>query len=191
MGQREILCNIVSLLNNNHIPYLLTGSFAVSYYGIPRATHDIDFLIEININNYFHLKKAIDSLDKSYLVDIQQMEEAIKKSSQFNILNLDSGIKIDFWLAEENNFEVSKIKRGITVALFQQKINLISPEDLILTKLLWCKKIRSDRHIRDCIGIWKIQGENLDKKYLKIWVKRLNIEKYFQEMQKIDLEKYL
>lgn len=191
MGQREILCDIVHLLTKNKILYLLTGSFAVSYYGIPRATHDIDFVIEVDRENYSNLKKAIDGLDKSYLIDKDQIEEAIKKSSQFNIIHLDSGIKIDFWFAGQNDFNLYKLKRGKNITLFKQKIHLISPEDLILTKLLWCKQIRSERHIRDCTGIWKIQGKNLDKKYLELWVKRLMIGRYYREMQKIDLEKYI
>ena len=112
MGQREILCNIVHLLAQNKITYLLTGSFAVSYYGIPRATHDIDFVIEVDRENYSHLKKTIDGLDKSYLIDKDQIEEAIKNSSQFNILHLDSGIKIDFWLVGKNDFDICKLKRG-------------------------------------------------------------------------------
>ena len=48
IGQRDILIKIVELLEEYGISYLLTGSFAVSYYGFPRATHDIDFVIEIH-----------------------------------------------------------------------------------------------------------------------------------------------
>lgn len=47
MGQRDLLLLIGKLLNRHQVNYLLTGSLAVSYYGYPRATHDIDFLIEI------------------------------------------------------------------------------------------------------------------------------------------------
>ena len=191
MGEREILDDITRLLTKNNIPYLLTGSFAVSYYGVPRATHDIDLVIEVDRENYPNLKKAINGLDKSYLIDMGQIEEAIKKSSQFDILHLDSGIKIDFWLVRQNDFDLSKLKRGKNFILFKQKIHLISPEDLILTKLLWCKQIRSERHMRDCAGIWKVQGKKLDKKYLELWAKRLAVEKYYREMQKTDLEKYI
>ncbi|MCJ7740965.1 nucleotidyl transferase AbiEii/AbiGii toxin family protein [Candidatus Microgenomates bacterium] len=191
MGEREILDDITRLLTKNKIPYLLTGSFAVSYYGIPRATHDIDLIIEVSRENYSQLKKTIDGLDRSYLIDNNQIKEAIEKSSQFDILHLDSGIKIDFWLVKQTDFDLSKLKRGENITLYGQKIHLVSPEDLILTKLLWCKQIRSEKHIRDCAGIWKVQGKKLDKKYLELWVKRLAVEKFYKEMQKTDLEKYL
>lgn len=191
MGEREILDDITRLLTKNKIPYLLTGSYAVSYYGIPRATHDIDLIIEVSRENYSQLKKAIDGLDKAYLIDNNQIKKAIEKSSQFDILHLDSGIKIDFWLVGRNDFDRSKLIRGKNITLYGQKIHLVSPEDLILTKLLWCKQVRSEKHIRDCVGIWKVQGKKLDKKYLELWAKRLAIEKYYREMQKTDLEKYI
>ena len=46
-GQRDILITFAKLFRRFNVPYLLTGSFAVSSYGYPRATHDIDFVLEV------------------------------------------------------------------------------------------------------------------------------------------------
>ncbi len=51
MGEIEILQKLNRFFKWFHIPYLLTGGFAVTYYGEPRATNDIDFLIEITDRN--------------------------------------------------------------------------------------------------------------------------------------------
>lgn len=181
MNQRDLLMSLAKLLDKYKIPYLLTGSLASSFYGYPRATHDIDFIIEIQKEGFKKILKAIKSLGKSYLADKDQIKEAISKSSQFNIYHLDTGTKIDFWIVENDDFEKNKFKRGKTILIDKQKINLVSAEDLILTKLLWCKEIKSERHLHDCEGILKIQKGKLDKEYLDLWAKKLNVYNLLEE----------
>ena len=47
-----------------------------------------------------------------------------------------------------------------------EKVNFISPEDLILSKLRWYRISPSSRHIEDVESVLKISGDILDKKYL-------------------------
>lgn len=176
MKQQDLLFFFAQLLQKNTIPYLLTGSFAVSYYGFPRATHDIDFVIEVYKRNSAKLVDKLKDLGSSFIVDELQIHSALQQSAHFNLLHLDTGIKIDFWIRQEDDFEKSKFTRKKVVKLWGKSLSLISAEDLILTKLLWCKDIYSDRHMNDCVGIWKIQGEKLDKNYVSTWAKRLKIE---------------
>lgn len=182
MGQREILLLISRLLSDLHIPYLLTGSFASSYYGFPRATHDIDFVVEVETKDYPKLADALSKLKKDFLVDLDQVKLNIKRSLHFEILHTDSMVKVDFWPVMKNEFNESRLKRMRELLIFGERIPVISSEDLILTKLLWCKKVRSDRHIRDCVGIWQLQREKLDKKYLTLWAKKLRVGKLLDEI---------
>lgn len=57
IDQTNLLITISSFLNNHRIPYMLTGALTVVYYGRPRASHDIDFVIEINKNDSNEGKK--------------------------------------------------------------------------------------------------------------------------------------
>jgi len=176
MGQREILLLVTQLLSKHRVPYLLTGSFAVSYYGFPRATHDIDFIIEVVENDEEKIIRVIKDLGGDFIYDNKDVKDAISKLSQFNIYHPETGIKIDFWLNKRDDFETKKFKRGKKIRLFGKKISIITAEDLLLTKLLWCKKVRSERHMGDCTGIWKIQKENLDRGYLMSWAEKLGVE---------------
>ena len=36
--------------------------------------------------------------------------------------------------------------------------------------------------MRDCTGILEVQKNNLDKKYLNVWIKKLELEKLFKEI---------
>lgn len=187
LGQRDILLEIAQILKQYKIPYLLTGSFAVSYYGIPRATHDIDFVIEIHQKNLEKLKIVLKKLSKDYLAEQLEIENPPDRSFQFNVYHPETGLKIDFWLVKKDEFEENKFKRKKEIFIARQKISLISAEDLILTKLLWCKDIKSERHLKDCQGILKIQEDKLDFKYLQNWVKKLEVTKLFKEIVKICL----
>jgi len=182
LGHRDLVRFFVKLLDKYGINYLLTGSFAVSYYGHPRATHDIDFIIEVKKKDTAKILKASKNLGSSFLVDTSQIIEAIANFSQFNILHPETGIKIDIWLVEQNEFEQNKFKRKKIIVIDEQKVNIISAEDLILTKLSWSKTIRSERHLRDCAGILEVQKNKIDKKYLSVWLKKLKLEKLFAEI---------
>ncbi len=186
MGERDILVEISGLLAKHKIPYLLTGSFAVSYYGYPRSTHDIDFILEIPKESIAVILKMLAKLNKDYDYSVTDIKDAISKSSQFSIFHLESGIKLDFWIAKNDEFEKSKFVRSKTIRIMGQKISVLSAEDLILNKLKWCKEVRSERHMRDCVGILKVQGEKLDKKYLSYWAKKLDLEDLMDEISTSD-----
>lgn len=177
LGQRDILLNIAKAFNKLKIAYLLTGSFAVSYYGLPRATHDIDFIIEIHKENLNKLKSFLNKLGKEYQFDLSDLENPSLSAFQFNIYHPETGIKVDLWMVKDSNFEKSKFRRRKEIIIDKTKIPVISAEDLILNKLLWSKEIASEKHLNDCKGIIQIQGEKLDYKYLKIWAIKLKVNK--------------
>ena len=182
LGQRDLVIYLAALLNKKKIKYLLTGSLAVSYYGYPRATHDIDFVVEIQKHDSKKILKVFKNIPASFLIDHTQIKDSIENSSQFNIYHPDTGIKIDFWVIGVNKFEQNKFKRKKTILIDKQKVDIVSAEDLILTKLLWCKTIKSERHLRDCTGIIQIQKNKLNKEYLETWTNKLELKDLFNEV---------
>lgn len=182
LGQRDILVTCAKLLEKYKIPYLLTGSFAVSYHGFIRATHDIDFILEIDEKSFGKIKNILTGLGSEYDYSLADVKDAIRKSSQFNLYHLPTGFKIDYWIAKMDDFNKNKFERCSIIRIRNQNIPIISAEDLILNKLKWSREVRSERHLRDCWEIIKFQGEKLDKKYLGKWVKKLDLEKLYKEV---------
>jgi hypothetical protein len=45
--ERELLLDCLRRLNRAELNYLLTGSMASNFWGIPRSTHDLDFVIQL------------------------------------------------------------------------------------------------------------------------------------------------
>jgi hypothetical protein len=47
MSERELLVDCWRRLNRTEAAYFLTGSMASNYWGIPRTTHDLDFVLQL------------------------------------------------------------------------------------------------------------------------------------------------
>ena len=184
LGQGDLTYYFARIFDRLQIPYLLTGSLAVSYYGRQRATHDVDFIVEIETQNISPLLKEIRTLDSSFVINAEEVQNAVEKTSQFDLFHPETGIKTDFWLMKKTVFEKNKFQRGRKFPFWDFKINVISPEDLILNKLLWSKEIKSERHLSDCVGILQIQGGKIEQKYLKVWAKKLGVENLLKEVAK-------
>lgn len=52
---------------------------------------------------------------------------------------------------------------------------VISPEDLVLQKLLWGSSSKSEKQWRDVLGILKLQAESLNYGYLAQWAEYLGL----------------
>lgn len=182
MGERDIIDKLAKLFRKYKVNYLLTGSYAVSYWGRPRATHDIDFIVETKASELSAILNVVKGLGKDFDFDKSQIELAVKDRWQFNVFHDETGIKIDFWVVKDDDFERKKFQRKVTTKVFDEKISIISAEDLILTKLLWNKQISSERHLRDCVGIWQVQKGRLDLAHLKSWAKKLGVVELLQNV---------
>lgn len=185
MSFQTLLKQFCKILERHKIRYLLTGGLASGFYGFPRTTHDIDFLVEVEEESVRKLYELLTGLGKSYLVSAEQLKVKIKTPEIVTVFHFKSGVKIDFWIVDQKHF-TSEWSRRNQRTFLGQRIMLVSPEDLILTKLSWCKEAPSERHLRDCIGIWKVQKETLDLAYLRTRAKELEIISLLGEISEAD-----
>src|SRR3989344_6905452 len=129
-------------LDKAGIPYMASGGVAVSYWGFPRTTHDIDIVIEAGEKDK---DKIIKLFEKDFYISDEAVEEAIKNRFTFNVIDNKSGLKIDFWLIKRDAFGKSEFSRKIRRKMFGENIYIISPEDLILCRLIGFEETKSDR----------------------------------------------
>lgn len=93
MSLASFLTTIVHALNEAEIPFMLTGSLAAAFYGTPRATQDIDLVIETQPGN---LERLIHNLEVAGLyVDRGAAIGALGTAGQFNAIDPTSGWKAD------------------------------------------------------------------------------------------------
>ena len=74
------VAEIISILNDLHIKYAFTGGFSLSYYAFPRASSDIDILIEKNGLKLARLTQKLQTL--GFNVIETDVKNAIKECSR-------------------------------------------------------------------------------------------------------------
>ena len=142
----------------------------------------IVFSAELENKNISSLATNLRKISEFGYVDEDAIREALAKEGEFNFIDGNSGIKVDFWVKGKDVLNAEGFRRCVLKDIAGQKINFISPEDLILSKLKWYKISSSSRHLEDIDSIIKISGEILDKKYLKKMSIKSNLS---DELEKI------
>ena len=87
------------------VPYMLTGSMASSLQGEPRSTHDIDLVVDVE-------SSRIDALvtefgPPRFYLSKEAVAEAVRRRKMFNLLEIDTGDKADFWVIGTSPFDQS------------------------------------------------------------------------------------
>lgn len=190
-SQEQLLKTITSLLQKAKIPYMITGSISVIFYGRPRASHDIDFVVEAHEKNIKRILQAFTSLPQNeFLVDSSEIKDAIMQKFIFQVLHLPTMLKFDFWLLKDEPFDQKRFQRKQKINIFGQPMFFASAEDTILIKLLWYEESKIEKHLIDAAFVYQIQKKNLDKKYLGLWSKKHHTTKLLKELATIDLTRY-
>lgn len=156
------------------IPYFVTGSFASSAHGIPRATNDIDIVIAPSRQQLEQLLQQFPDAD--FATDREDAFDALARKSLFNIVDYVSLWKVDFIIKQLTPFDASRFARRSVVEIAGVHLYTASPEDILLTKLWWAKLGESERQLNDAAGIIQVQTENLDLEYVERWVAALDLD---------------
>jgi hypothetical protein len=185
MTPEELLAKIANILDELKIPYAITGGMAVSVWGNPRSTADIDIVVELAEKNVKPLIKKVIALNKNIYADEDMVKDALAHKSEFNFIDPDIGFKIDFFVLSDNPYNKLKIKRAILRDVFGVgRAYFISPEDLILGKLNWSKESHSQKQLDDIRTVLENAKIKLDFKYLKIWATKHGTMKVLEKLIK-------
>lgn len=179
---RQLLAKTVDVLDKLNIAYMVTGGIAVFVWGRPRFTADIDIVVELEDKDVNSLASALLGISEFGYVDKDAIREAFANREGFNFIDGSSGIKVDFWVVNKNSPEIKSFKRRIAKNIVGRQVYFISPEDLILRKLVWFRESKSSRHIEDAQSILKISDKIIDKRYLKKTAMKLDVATELEDL---------
>jgi hypothetical protein len=162
MEPAELLKHLSATLDRLEIPYLVTGSIASTTYGEPRFTNDIDVVVALKGSQEANLCAAFPSPD--FYCSPEAVAQAVRDRFQFNIRHPASGLKVDVIVAGDSDFDRSRLSRGRRLPAGNDfETTFAAPEDVILKKLEYYREGGSEKHLRDIVGILKVQGERIDR----------------------------
>ena len=164
MTELELFIDSIRRLNSADIAYAVTGSMASNHWGIPRSISASDAEV---------IAKAFRDV---FMVDEGMILSARQPPYHFNLIDSRSGLKLDFWMVKSEPFDREAFGRRVRRQVVGDELAwLMTAEDVILSKLCWNKQSSSERQVADVAGIVAVQGNELDRNYLRRWADKLGV----------------
>jgi len=165
---------ICARLEAANIPYMLSGSLALNLYTVPRMTRDIDMVIALKPENTAAFL-ALFSESQTY-ISPPAVWEAVRHQHMFNIIDFQTGYKLDFIVLKSEPFRQHEFARRMRSEALGFPVWVVQAEDLILSKLIWIQELMSDRQTEDLKHLLAI--ESLDQTYIQSWVEALKLQTF-------------
>ncbi|MGO9836791.1 MAG: hypothetical protein ACLP1X_21560 [Polyangiaceae bacterium] len=175
------LARLIEALDQAGVPNMIAGSFASSLHGLPRATQDIDMVVDPTFQSLDRLLVLLES-DDLYL-DAEVAREEFRRRGQFNVIEVESGWKADLIFRKARPFSVSELERRAPSIVLGVRVFAASAEDTVLAKLEWAKLGESERQLRDVRGILEVKGATLDRVYIERWLDQLGVRELWDRVR--------
>ena len=170
---------VVEALEKISARYVVVGSTAASAWGVARSTRDIDVVAVITRETVDTFLRALGN--NEIYVPVDEAKVATIKGGSFNVLHTTTGGKVDVFVCQTSDaFESSRLDRRVKLQVLGIDTWVSTPEDVVLSKLLWRVQTRSEVQWRDCVEVAATQ--KLDVKYLRIWATELGLSADLEEL---------
>jgi len=183
MPEPELLLHFVRPLNRAGIRYVVGGSIAAIFYGEPRLTHDVDFIVFLNAND---IRKLIEVFPVSdfYLPPLETMvtESAREQNGHFNLIHRATGFKADMYPTGRDELNAFAFRSKRAFKFDGETVIFASPEYVIVRKLEYFQEGRAEKHLRDIRGILSVSTGQLDQMVLNEWIERRNLTAVWRQV---------
>ena len=177
---------VIEALNAAGVEYLIGGAIAEWAWGEPRATQDLDLVVNIPIKSVNKLSKELEKRDMLIPAEII-LDNILEDRADIpiNAIHMHSGLKADLYpVREGDELRKSAFERRQRVDYGPPigKVYIHSPEDLILYKLMYFGLGQQSKHSRDIAAILRSKKNDLDVNYIEQWAARLGLSSLWNEM---------
>ena len=163
----EAMRRSVECFGRERVSYALIGAWALTVWGRPRATTDVDFLVVVNEED---LRRLAGRMSRAGMVMDETwrkwnpMLRAIQVRLRFH------GVTVDV-LRPRDAHDLQALKRRVKKRMEGRYYWVVAPEDLILQKL----KVGRPRDFEDALSVLERSARLLNHAYLRRWARRLRV----------------
>jgi len=174
----KVLGIVSDRLQQAQVRFMLTGSFAMAFYGRPRMTRDLDIVVAMDES---HVRPVVSALSQEFYIDADDVRSAVVAQRLFNLMHLATGIKVDLIVRKSSEYRQVEFERRRRVEIADVATWIVSREDLILSKLVWALDSGSELQRRD---VKSLLDDSMDHTYLRRWAAVLGVADSLEEITK-------
>jgi hypothetical protein len=153
--------HVIAVLERLEIPYMVVGGFAAITYGVPRSTVDVDIVVDMRAE---HIRRFVTAFpDSHYYLSEESIRDSLARRYPFNIIEMATTAKVDLVPLPGDVFTRMAFSRRQRIEYAAgHSAAFITPEDVVVAKLLAHKNTGSDKHLRDAQGVLTMQWGDLN-----------------------------
>jgi len=153
---------VIEVLERLGIPYMVVGGFAAVFYGEPRLTIDVDIVVDMKWDHVGPFVAAFPIPD--YYVSEEGIRDSLRRRYPFNVIQPTTGAKVDLVPLPRDPFTRAAFERRQRLAYDEagHSATFITPQDIVVAKLVAHRETGSDKHLRDARGVLVMQWGELD-----------------------------
>lgn len=157
---------VLDALEAAGIPFMIVGSLASNFHGIPRSTRDADFVAELPVGSLERLSAALPA---GLTLDLQSAFEGITGTTRYLIELSGSPFVCELFVRSDDPHDRERFARRERVRIFGRTACVASAEDTVITKLRWAHDATRPKDRDDIRNILAVRGSDLDWNYIGRW----------------------
>jgi len=173
---------VIDILDDLQIPYMVVGGFAAIFYGEPRFTMDVDIVVDMQVQ---HIPPFVQAFPiPEYYASEEGVRDSLLRRYPFNVIHSSTGAKVDLVPLPNDPFTKLAFQRRQSIKYGESEriVHFVSPEDIVIAKLIAFKETNSDKHLRDAQGVLALQKDTIDLDAIRRGAKGADVTQQLEEL---------
>ena len=173
----DSLLSFYHRLAGTGLPCMVGGSIASMLYGEPRATLDIDLIVEAGIADVDVILGAFPR--KRYYLpprEVVEIELSRVRDGSFQIVELASALKADIYLTGSDPLLAYGISHRRLETVADKEIHVAPATYVVAIKLRYYSISEQPKHLRDISSILAISPSEIDRERVDGWAREFHVE---------------
>ena len=155
-------------LRASRVDHVFVGAVAVSAFGVPRTTSDVDIIVGYHERDASRI--AASFRREGFRVNPEDLRDAVAKGSHATVHDARSPLHLDLAPAVRSRAK-DAIRHAIRVRWRGMVLPIADPEHTIVMKLVY----GSDQDLEDALGIYVRQRERLNLRRMRAFARQQGI----------------
>jgi hypothetical protein len=119
---------------------------------------------------------------EDFHADVDAIRAAAARRGLVNLIHWDTLMKVDLIVQKAGPYYAGELARRRSVMIEETPVWIVSPEDLVISKLSWLRQGGSDVHRRDAVSLLAAL-DDIDRTYIDAGARELGLADLWKALQ--------